>query len=58
MPAPSQYCRTLQEAGRLTAKSKVFQGCTQELQAEINQELLERMHEDELEVLQFLRRSI
>ena len=44
------HCRTLQEAGSLTAKSsKVFQGYAQELQAEINQELLERMHDDELE---------
>jgi hypothetical protein len=44
------HCRTLQEAGSLTAKSsKVFQGYVQELQAEINQELLERMHDDELE---------
>ena len=44
------HCRALQEAGSLTAKSsKVFQGYAQELQAEINQELLERMHDDELE---------
>ena len=44
------HCRALQEAGRLTTKSsKVFQGYVQELQAEINQELLERMHDDELE---------
>jgi len=44
------HCRTLQEAGSLTAKSsKLFQGYAQELQAEINQELLERMHDDELE---------
>jgi len=44
------HCRALQEAGSLTAKSsKVFQGYVQELQAEINQELLERMHDDELE---------
>jgi len=43
------HCRALQEAGSFTAKSsKVFQGYTQELQAEINQELLERMHDDEL----------
>ena len=43
-------CRTLQEAGVFTAKSsKLFQGYTQELQAEINQELLETMHETELE---------
>ena len=45
-----RHCRTLQETGSLTAKSsKVFQGYVQELQAEINQELLERMHDDELE---------
>jgi hypothetical protein len=44
------HCRTLQEVGSLTAKSsKLFQGYVQELQAEINQELLERMHGDELE---------
>jgi hypothetical protein len=44
------HCRTLQESGSLKAKSsKVFQGYVQELQAEINQELLERMHDDELE---------
>ena len=44
------HCRTLQETGSLTAKSsKVFQGYVQELQAEINQQLLERMHDDELE---------
>jgi hypothetical protein len=42
-------CRTLQEAGVLTAKStRLFQGYAQELQAEINQELLETMHETEL----------
>jgi len=44
------HCRTLHEAGSLTAKSsKVFQGYVQELQAEINQELLESMHDEELE---------
>jgi hypothetical protein len=44
------HCHALQEAGGLTAKSsKVFQGYAQELQAEINQELLERMHDGELE---------
>jgi hypothetical protein len=42
-------CRTLQEAGVFTARSaKLLQGYTQELQAEINQELLETMHEAEL----------
>lgn len=42
-------CRTLQEAGAVTAKStKLFQGYVQELQAEINQELLETMHDTEL----------
>jgi hypothetical protein len=42
-------CRRLQEAGVFTAKStRLFQGYTQELQAEINQELLETMHETEL----------
>jgi hypothetical protein len=42
-------CRTLQEAGVLTVKSsKIFQGYAQELQAEINQELLEKMHDEEL----------
>jgi hypothetical protein len=44
------HCRTLQEAGSLTTKSsKVFQGYAQELQAEINQELLETMHQTELD---------
>jgi hypothetical protein len=43
------HCRALQEAGSFTAKSsKLFQGYAQELQAEINQELLERMHDEEL----------
>jgi hypothetical protein len=42
-------CRTLQEAGVFTAKSsRLFQGYAQELQAEINQELLETMHDTEL----------
>src|SRR4051812_28305885 len=42
-------CRTLQDAGVFTARAaKLFQGYTQELQAEINQELLETMHEAEL----------
>jgi len=44
------HCRALQEAGSVTAKSsKLFQGYVQELQAEINQELLETMHAMELE---------
>ena len=43
-------CRELHGAGGLTARStKLFQGYTQELQAEINQELLEAMHTTELE---------
>jgi hypothetical protein len=43
-------CRALQEAGSFTAKSsKLFQGYAQELQAEINQELLETMHQTELD---------
>jgi|SRR4051794_9081841 hypothetical protein len=44
-----EHCRALQEAGSFTANSsKLFQGYTQELQAEMNQELLETMHETEL----------
>jgi hypothetical protein len=44
------HCRTLQEDGILTAKSsRLFQGFTQELQAEINQQLLEIMHSTELD---------
>jgi len=44
------HCRALQEAGSFTAKSsKLFQGYAQELQAEINQELLETMHQTELD---------
>jgi hypothetical protein len=44
-----EHCRALQEAGSFTAKSsKLFQGYAQELQAEINQELLETMHDAEL----------
>ena len=43
-------CRELQDAGVFPAHStKLFQGYTQELQAEINQELLEAMHTTELE---------
>lgn len=45
-----KHCRTLQEAGILTAKStKLLQGYAQELQAEMNQELLETMHTIELD---------
>ena len=44
------HCRALQEAGSFTAKSsRLFQGYAQELQAEINQELLETMHQTELD---------
>jgi len=44
------HCRALQEAGSFTTKSsKLFQGYAQELQAEINQELLETMHQTELD---------
>src|SRR6185503_9712721 len=44
------HCRALQEAGSFTAKSsKLFQGYAQELQAEMNQELLETMHQTELD---------
>jgi hypothetical protein len=44
------HCRTLQDAGVFTAKStRLFQGYAQELQAEINQELLETMHSFELD---------
>ncbi len=45
-----RHCRTLQEAGVLTAKhTRLFQGFTQELQAEMNQEILEIMHSTELD---------
>jgi hypothetical protein len=44
------HCRTLQEAGALTSKgARLFQGYTQELQAEMNQELLDTMHATELD---------
>lgn len=44
------HCRTLQEAGVVTAKStRLFRGYAQELQAEINQQLLETMHQRELD---------
>src|SRR5215467_4251858 len=43
------HCRTLQEAGVFTPKStRLFQGYAQELQAEMNQELLDAMHQTEL----------
>jgi hypothetical protein len=43
-------CRELQNAGVLSAhSSKLFQGYAQELQAEMNQELLETMHQTELD---------
>lgn len=44
------HCGTLHEAGALTKKlAKRFQGYAQELQAEINGDLLEGMHQDELD---------
>jgi len=44
------HCHTLQEAGVFNAKStRLFQGYAQELQAEMNQELLETMHSIELD---------
>ena len=44
------YCRTLQEVGALTSKDgRLFQGYAQELQAEMNQELLDTMHAAELD---------
>jgi hypothetical protein len=44
------HCGTFHEAGALTKKlAKRFQGYAQELQAEINSELLEGMHQDELD---------
>jgi len=44
------HCRTLQEAGVFTAKStRLFQGYAHELQAEMNQQLLDTMHQTELE---------
>jgi len=44
------HCRMLQEAGVFTARStRLFQGYAQELQAEMNQELLEAMHQTELD---------
>jgi hypothetical protein len=44
------HCRTLQEAEVFTSKdARLFQGYAQELQAEMNQELLETMHQTELD---------
>jgi hypothetical protein len=44
------HCRTLQEIGAFTAESaKLFQGFTQELQADINQSLLDKVHSKELD---------
>jgi hypothetical protein len=44
------HCDTLQEAGIFTPKfEKIFQGYTQELQAEMNEEVLEIMHSTELD---------
>lgn len=43
-------CRTLQETGVFTSKDfQLFQGYAQELQAEMNQELLDTMHTTELD---------
>jgi hypothetical protein len=45
-----KQCGTLQEAGILTRKdSQLYQGYTQELQSEINQFTLEKMHSIELD---------
>jgi hypothetical protein len=44
------HCRTLQETGVFTSKdARLFQGYAQELQAEINQALLDTMHATELD---------
>jgi hypothetical protein len=44
------HCGTLQEAGVFTSKEgRLFQGYVQELQAEMNQALLETMHGTELD---------
>ena len=44
------HCQKLQEAGALEAKLvRRFQGFTQEIQSEINETLLETMHELELD---------
>ena len=43
-------CRLLQETGMFKPKdSKLYQGLTQELQSEINELLLQKMHDIELE---------
>jgi hypothetical protein len=45
-----RHCRTLQEARAFTSKdAQLFQGYAQELQAEMNQELLDTMHATELD---------
>jgi hypothetical protein len=44
------HCRALQEAGIFRRKdTRLYQGLTQELQSEINELLLETMHDIELE---------
>ena len=44
------HCGALREEGAFTLKNaRLFQGYAQELQAEINQELLETMHQTELD---------
>ncbi|HEX4603620.1 MAG TPA: hypothetical protein VH724_06475 [Candidatus Angelobacter sp.] len=44
------HCHTLQESGVIPVKSaRLYQGLTQELQSEINGELLETMHNTELD---------
>src|SRR6476646_8103579 len=44
------HCDTLQQTGLFKPKSaKLFSGLTQELQAEINQEFLEDLHQLELD---------
>jgi hypothetical protein len=44
------HCRTLQDTRVFTSKSaRLFQGYAQELQAEMNQELLDTMHTTELD---------
>jgi hypothetical protein len=44
------HCHTLQEAGAFTSKdARLFQGYAQELQAEMNQGLLDTMHQTELD---------
>jgi hypothetical protein len=44
------HCRTLQEAGILKSKdSRLYQGLAQELQSDINEALLDPMHQIELD---------